>query len=143
MVPGVLIDKDKFIICLYNCEIDCLIVSEAISFSQNTELSVIGLIALWLVVHHDKTLLFKDCDFHFPSTILEKLHVYGRYNLFSELNSMDIKQKSFRLDKLELVSSRSTFNYAYASKDEDKSSVAGRKRSLDDASEDDPAKNQQ
>lgn len=52
IVPTILIDQNKFLVILYHCEKDVLMISESKLLATNGHLSRSGLALLWLVINH-------------------------------------------------------------------------------------------
>lgn len=53
LVPAILMDHDSFIVCLYDCKHDVLLISDPKNLSEDDgKLSRSGLLLLWVVIHH-------------------------------------------------------------------------------------------
>ena len=52
MVPTILIDNKQFLVCLYHCEKDVLLLSDTKLLATKGHLSRSGLALLWLVINH-------------------------------------------------------------------------------------------
>ena len=52
LIPTILIDKKSFIICLYDCKKDVLLISNKKSLCTNGHLSQSGIALLWTVLNH-------------------------------------------------------------------------------------------
>ena len=52
VVPTLLMDEKKFRVCLYHCDKDVLLLSEAIDLAEDGALSRVGMAFLWLVLNH-------------------------------------------------------------------------------------------
>ena len=51
-VPTILIDEMQFRVIMYDCEIDSLLISEAIDLKTKDSLSKSAMTVLWLVLNH-------------------------------------------------------------------------------------------
>ena len=52
LIPTILIDKKSFQIILFDCEKDVLLISNAVSLSNNGRMSRSGIALLWIVLNH-------------------------------------------------------------------------------------------
>lgn len=52
MVPAILIDSNQFLVCLYHCEKDVLMITDSKLLATNGHLSRSGLALLWLVINY-------------------------------------------------------------------------------------------
>ena len=108
MTPSILIDNNDFIVCLYNCKTDVLLISDMISYANRGRLSASGLLALWLVVQHDKSLTLPFQYRLFPSMLHQKLKEYGAFHDFSNLSDMAVDVSSIRTATIPLNSNAKT-----------------------------------
>ena len=108
MTPSILIDNNDFIVCLYNCKTDVLLISDMISYANRGRLSTSGLLALWLVIHHDKSLTLPFEYNLFPSMLHQKLNEYEVFHDFSNLSDMAVDVSSIRTATIPLNSDART-----------------------------------
>ena len=104
MTPSILIDNNDFIVCLYNSKTDVLLISDMISYANRGRLSTSGLLALWLVLHHDKSLTLPLEYNLFPSMLHQKLNEYEVFHDFSNLSDMAVDVSSIRTATIPLNS---------------------------------------
>ena len=104
MTPAVLINGTKFIICLYDCENDILLLSDPIEYvKENGDLISLGLLALAIVVNHETSLLPNSYDAsRYPSGIFSILKFSGHLRHYQDLNEKNVNVCNIKLSVTEL-----------------------------------------
>lgn len=52
LIPGILINCNSFIICMYDSETDLLLLSDTVLLSEHGKISKVALLSLWIVINH-------------------------------------------------------------------------------------------
>ena len=89
-VPSLLFDKYSFIVTIYDCMKDLLLVSDKIPISRNGHFSQSGLTLLWVVLNHRATLKLPSEIEQFTSGIMPVLESTRSLPHFSSLKAKDI-----------------------------------------------------
>ena len=110
-VPGVMINGRDYIVCIYDCKKDLILLSDPIQYSLvNGDLYRSGILALWIVVHYQSLLLRTlDDDKDYQSSILAKLNSSGKLEDFQNLNSTNVDVRHIRMYNIDMRSSSSRF----------------------------------
>ena len=101
LVPVLFINKTKFQICLYDCELDYLILSGIKYFVKNWHLSRSGVVLLWMCVNHRFFLKHIHHPNYYKSTIRSQLAACKKLGEFRKLKELSAcwggggKQKIF------------------------------------------------
>ena len=96
MVPGLVMSSSRFLVVLYDCKNDVLLVSDPMTWMGEEEVYRSGIIALWVVLHHGKYLkdlapeLLDDhglrSSFHEIAQSQNLLETYKKLSSYEEAN---------------------------------------------------------
>lgn len=97
MVPTILIDGNQFLVCLYHCEKDVLLISDRKLLATKGHMSRSGLALLWLVINHRLFLQELPTGVtKYPALIKSQLETSGRLCHFTSLTSTTMNWHSAR-----------------------------------------------
>jgi hypothetical protein len=97
MVPTILIDTDQFLVCLYHCEKDVLMISDTKLLATKGHLSRSGLALIWLVINHRLFLQeLPTAATKYPALIKSQLETSGSLCHFTSLTHTTVNWHSAR-----------------------------------------------
>ena len=93
MVPGLIISSSQFLVVLYDCENDVLLVSDIITWAKGGVVHRAGIIALWAVLHHGKYLKELDPRFIHENGLRSSFHEFAKsqhvFETYEKLSSYE------------------------------------------------------
>ena len=116
--PAILINGETFIVCLFDCLKDVLLISDPIRYVTYIEnegtlnkgnLNRFGLMALSIVIHHETTLLPPFDKIQYKSGIIGELDKCRHLQHFQDLHDMNIDASAIEMSTSELSSVGSRF----------------------------------